>query len=171
MKRYVTDSFRPSDTEDICGIYNYFVENSAATFELCPLDVHAMRERLDAVAAEGHPCFVCRTEGRTAGFLWLHRWNWREACDATAEVTVYVAPGMEGQGVGSALMERLMEHARKAGLHVLVSCITLPNEASMALHRKFGFVQVSHFSQVGRKFGAWHDVCHMQLVLEQTVEE
>lgn len=165
MERYVVDDVRPSDAEDICGIYDYFVENSVATFELSPVDAAEMRERLAAVEAEGHPCFVCRKEGRVAGFLWLHRWNWREAYGATAEVTVYVAPGMEGQGIGSALMARLVEHAREAGLHVLVSCITLPNEASMALHRKFGFVQVSHFNEVGRKFGAWHDVCHMQLVL------
>lgn len=163
--RYEIDRVCHSDIEDICRIYNHFVENSTATFELRPVDALSMKERLDTVATEGHPCFVCRKGGITVGFLWLHRWNWREAYDATAEVTIYVAPGMSGEGIGSALMSRLMEHARRVGLHVLVSCITLPNEASMALHRKFGFVQVSHFNQVGRKFGEWHDVCHMQLVL------
>jgi len=165
MDKYIIDSVRPSDTGDICDIYDYFVENSAATFELRPVDEDTMNGRLSVIAAEGHPCFVCRNDGRVAGFIWFHRWNWREAYSATAEVTVYVAPGMDGRGIGSALMERLLAHAREAGLHVLVSCITLPNEASVALHRKFGFVQVSHFNEVGRKFGRWHDVCHMQLVL------
>ncbi len=165
MDKYIIDRVRPSDAGDICDIYNYFVENSAATFELRPVDERTMIERLSAIAAEGHPCFVCRSEGKVTGFLWLHRWNWREAYNATAEVTVYAAPGMDGRGIGSALMERLLVHAREVGLHVLVSCITLPNEASMALHRKFGFVQVSHFNEVGRKFGRWYDVCHMQLVL------
>ncbi len=168
MDRYVIDDVRRSDAEDICRIYNHYVENSVVTFELMPVDVRTMEERLDAIAAEGHPCFVCRDEGRAVGFLWLHRWNWREAYEATAEVTVYVAPGMDGRGIGSALMERLMVHARESGLHVLVSCITLPNEASVALHRKFGFVKVSHFNEVGRKFGGWHDVCHMQLVMEDS---
>lgn len=62
-------------------------------------------------------------------------------------------------------MERLIDECRQRGAHVLVACITGGNEASIKLHERMGFEQVSHFRQVGRKFGRWLDVVDLQLIL------
>lgn len=43
--------------------------------------------------------------------------------------------------------------------------IALPNEASVALHEKFGLRKVAHFEQVGFKFGRWIDVGYWQGLL------
>ena len=61
------------------------------------------------------------------------------------------------------LLPRLVE----TGCHVVLSCIALPNEASVGLHERFGFKKVAHFTEVGRKFERWVDVGYWQLLVNQ----
>jgi phosphinothricin acetyltransferase len=49
--------------------------------------------------------------------------------------------------------------------------ITLPNEASIALHRSAGFAPVGVFKSVGRKFDQWHDVAWFQRVLRESPQD
>lgn len=62
----------------------------------------------------------------------------------------------------------VIEHARAAGLHVLVGGVDASNAASIGLHLSLGFVQVAHFRQVGRKFGRWLDLAFLQLLLDDS---
>ena len=163
---YKINAYSQEDIEGIRSIYNHFITETAVSFETMPLTAGEMRERLSQIDAEGHVCFVCKDAGqRVVGFVWLHSWNWREAFKYTAELTIYVAPGFDGHGIGTALMEKIIDHARTHNLHTLVSCITMPNDASVRLHEKFGFERVAYFKEVGYKNASWHDVCHMQLML------
>lgn len=43
--------------------------------------------------------------------------------------------------------------------------MTLPNDASVALHRALGFEPVGVYRQVGFKHGRWHDVAWVQRLL------
>ncbi len=72
-----------------------------------------------------------------------------------------------GQGLGRALMRPVIDHARAAGLHVLIGGVDASNAASMGLHLSLGFEQVAHFRQVGRKFDRWLDLAFMQLLLDE----
>ncbi|TYA68086.1 GNAT family N-acetyltransferase, partial [Seonamhaeicola marinus] len=49
--------------------------------------------------------------------------------------------------------------------HTVLGVLTLPNEASVKLHEKFGFKKVAHLKQVGFKFDQWQDVGMYQLIL------
>ena len=99
------------------------------------------------------------------GYCYAHGWKKKQAYRQTAETTVYVKKGHTGKGIGQALMQQLIDASQKAGLHVLIACITYPNESSVRLHEKLGFKQVSRFNEVGRKFGQWLDIYDFQLVL------
>jgi L-amino acid N-acyltransferase YncA len=70
-----------------------------------------------------------------------------------------------GRGIGSRLYEELFASLREKSVHVVIGCIALPNEKSVALHEKFGMRKAAHFSQVGYKFGAWQDVGYWQVTL------
>ena len=83
----------------------------------------------------------------------------------TLETTVYLSPDYLGRGIGKRLMRELIEACRRNGYRALIACITAGNEASIALHTGLGFKQVSHFEQVGRKFGRWLDVVDYELLL------
>jgi phosphinothricin acetyltransferase len=63
-------------------------------------------------------------------------------------------------------MQVLIEECRQHNYHTLIACITACNTASCSLHSKLGFTQVSHFKEVGMKFGEWLDVADYELILK-----
>jgi phosphinothricin acetyltransferase len=73
-------------------------------------------------------------------------------------MTVYVAADATGKGIGTALYRDLFPRLAKQDVHRALAGITLPNPASLALHARFGFRQVAHFTENGRKLGRYWDV-------------
>lgn len=112
-----------------------------------------------------YPYFVWEENGQILGYCYAHAWKERAAYSRTWETTIYLSPKAKAQGIGSALMHRLIEASRNAGCHVLIACITGNNSESRTFHEKLGFRKVSHFAQVGYKFGQWLDVTDYQLTL------
>lgn len=152
------------DARAIAGIYNEYVRTSTATFETEPVSVQEMSRRIGEISAI-YPYFVYEEDGIVLGYCYAHGWKERTAYSLTWETTVYVDNASQGRGIGWQLMEHLIEACRQAGAHVLVACITGGNEKSVRLHQWLGFQQVSHFRQVGLKFGHWLDVVDFQLSL------
>lgn len=162
---------RVADAAVIADIYNHYVVETTVSFELQPVTAEEMRERIVAISAL-HPYLVCEDKGgRVVGYCYAHPWKEREAYDKTWETTVYVSPTGLGRGVGRMLMERLVFECRNMGCHALVACITADNERSVDFHASIGFVRVSCFRQVGRKFGRWLDVVDYELLLADAVEK
>ena len=85
-------------------------------------------------------------------------WNGRAAYQWTVEATVYVDPSRQRRGVGDALYTELLARLRRQGFHSAVGVIALPNEPSVRLHERHGFVRVGRLIEAGYKLGAWHDV-------------
>ncbi len=81
------------------------------------------------------------------------------------EHSVYVAEAAQRRGIASALLAALEAEARRTEMHVMLGGVAADNEASLALHRKHGFVETARMPEVGRKFGRWLDLVFMQKVL------
>ena len=152
---------KPEDAAAVAALYNHYVLHSTASFETEPLDAEQMRSRLESATAR----LVCEREGAIVGFGYTHDWKERAAYRHTQEVTVYVASDSTGLGIGRRLVERLVAACRTTECHALVACITADNEPSRRLFESIGFRRVSHFEQVGRKFGRWLDVVDYELLL------
>lgn len=153
-----------NDAQAIAEIYNHYVQHTCITFETEPISVNEMSDRIRNISSQ-YPYFVYESEGEILGYCYAHGWKEKQAYRNTAETTVYVRNRCTHQGIGQALMHKLIEASRDTGLHVLIACITYPNEASARLHEKLGFRQVSRFYEVGRKFGQWLDIYDFQLIL------
>jgi L-amino acid N-acyltransferase YncA len=82
------------------------------------------------------------------------------------KVTVYLNNHAVGKQIGSKLYTKLLNQLKIQNYHVVIGGLTLPNEASVKLHEKFGFTQVAHFKEVGLKFDTWLDVGFWQLTLD-----
>ena len=106
--------------------------------------------------------FVGEEGGRILGYAGTGKFRHKAAYDTTAEVTVYCAPDATGCGIGRMMYQRLFDALRNEDLRRLVAGITIPNEASIALHRRFGFREVGVFSENGRKFDRYWDVLWME---------
>jgi L-amino acid N-acyltransferase YncA len=152
------------DASAICAIYNPYVLETAITFEQTPVAEAAMSLRIREYAAL-YPWLVAEADGKVVAYAYATRWRTRAAYDYTLESTIYVDEAYTGRGIAKPLYAALLNALKANGMHAVVGCIALPNEASVALHEKCGFVKVAHFPQVGRKFERWVDVGFWQATL------
>ena len=153
---------RPATLDDLPGlteIYNYYVVNTPITFDLEPWSVDRRRAWFDDFAEKGpHRLFVAEEAGRVLGYACSHGFRPKKAYETTVETTIYLAHDATGRGIGRALYDALFDALRGEDLRMLVAGITLPNDASVALHAAFGFQRIGIMHAVGRKFGRYWDV-------------
>jgi phosphinothricin acetyltransferase len=157
---------RPAERSDlarITEIYNYYVINTPITFDLKPVTVE---ER--AVWFDNHNdgaryrLLVAEEGGRVLGFAGTGRFRDKAAYDTSVETTIYCAQEATGRGIGSMMYRALFEALRNEDINRILGGITMPNEASVKIHERFGFKPVGTFSGVGRKFGKYWDVLWME---------
>ncbi len=79
----------------------------------------------------------------------------------TVEHSVYVAAEAQRRGIGAALLDALVQRARKLGMETMVGAVDSSNVASIALHEKAGFELQGMLKGVGRKFGKRLDLAFL----------
>jgi L-amino acid N-acyltransferase YncA len=106
--------------------------------------------------------FVAKWDDVVVGWVALAPVSHRRVYAGVAEVSVYVADGARGQGVGRALLTAVVRSSEEAGLWTLQTGIFPENEASLALHRALGFREVGIRERIGRHHGVWRDVIFLE---------
>jgi L-amino acid N-acyltransferase YncA len=154
-----------SDAVAITAIYNSYITETVITFEEAPIDSEEMARRIEDVRSTSLPWLVAEENGRVVGYAYAAPWKVRAAYRFSVEITIYLAPDNVGRGIGSLLYSRLISSLQTLGAHAVIGGIALPNEASVALHERFGFQKVAHFQQVGFKFNRWIDVAYWERIL------
>ena len=152
------------DGASCAAIYAPFVRDTPITFEEQPPDGDEMRMRIEAVSAR-YPWLVAEDDGTVVGYAYGARHRERAAYRWAAEVTAYIAPAWHRRGIGRELYAALLELLRRQHVQVACAGITLPNQASVALHEACGFEPVGVFRRIGWKAGRWHDVGWWELEL------
>jgi L-amino acid N-acyltransferase YncA len=166
MDQVTIRSATEADLPDLLEIYNDAILHTTASYDYEPHTLAMRRTWYDTKMAQGVPIFVAERQGRVIGFSSFGPFRAWAAYQYTVELSIYVAASDRGRGVGKQLMKPLIEAARAMNMHVMVAGIDATNEASLRLHRSFGFQEVAHFSQVGHKFGRWLDLKFLQLILD-----
>jgi phosphinothricin acetyltransferase len=152
------------DAEGVRAVYNHYVTESTALFDLVPRTLDEQVAWIDQHSG-GHPAVVADLDGEVVGFGSLSTFRSRPAYATTVEDSVYVLESHQGAGIGRRLLEELLRLAEAHGFHSVVARITGENDASIALHAGCGFSVVGREREVGRKFGRWLDVVEMQRML------
>ncbi|GGZ00739.1 GNAT family N-acetyltransferase [Streptomyces nitrosporeus] len=154
-----------ADLEALTDMYNGYIRTTAITFDTEPLTVEARRPWLLAHPETGpHRLLVATVlqgEGRgerLLGYATSGPFRPKAAYSTSVEVSVYCAPEAGGRGIGTRLYEALFEALEGEDVHRAYAGVTMPNEASVRLHARFGFTAVGIYHEVGRKFGRYHDV-------------
>jgi len=161
-------SIRPfawRDVPEITDIYRHYVANSTATFDLEAPGETFMAEKFGHIADLGHPVIVAERDGRVLGYAYASIYRPRPAYRFTCEDSVYCAPDAHGQGIGTALLNRVFEMSREFGFKQMIAVITGESAGSIRLHEKLGFRVVGTYDKVGYKFDRWLDIVHMQKAL------
>lgn len=149
------------DAAAMLEIYRPIVEDTATSFELVVPTVDEFATRIEKYIST-HEWLVAEVDGDPGGYAYASPHRPREAYRFSAEVSVYVHPHFRGKGVGKKLYTALFDSIRKLGFHYAYAGITLPNDASVALHKACGFSEIGTFSEVGFKYDSWHDVSWWQ---------
>lgn len=146
------------DAAAIAAIYRPYVEDSRVSFEERAPNAGEMAARIRGDDPGYHPWFVAEEDGELLGYAASSPFRTRPAYRWTVETGIYLAPGAQGRGLGRALLTRLLEMLEQQNYVAAIGAIALPNEASVALHHKLGFVHAGTYGGVGFKMGEWLDV-------------
>lgn len=145
------------DAAALVAIYRPYVEDTAISFELEVPSVCAFAERI-AKAQSKWAWLVAERAGQLAGYAYGTEHRAREAYAYSVETSAYVHRDHHRAGIARALYVALLERLEALGFANAYAGTTLPNEASVGLHRHLGFEPIGVFPRVGYKFGQWHDV-------------
>lgn len=154
-----------ADVAAIVTITNDAILTTTAHWNIRPVTAEERLAWMAERRARGFPVLVAERAGDVVGFASFAQFRPFEGYAHTVEHGLYVAREAQRQGVGSALLGKLIERARAYAAHVMVAGIEAGNEPSLALHARFGFVRVGLMPEVGRKFDRWLDLVLMQRVL------
>jgi phosphinothricin acetyltransferase len=156
-----------ADVVTLTDIYNYYVITSPATFDVEPLSLDTRLEWFSHYAASGpHRLFVARRDANVVGYASSSRLAARAAYATSVETSVYVQVDARGQRIGTRLYLALFEALRNERVHRAYAQVTLPNHASVALHRRFGFREIGIQNEVGAKFGEYWSVQLFEKLLD-----
>jgi L-amino acid N-acyltransferase YncA len=158
MSLLIRDSV-PQDVVAIAGIFGHAVLHGNASFESDPPGAAEVGRRRDALLAAGFPFLVAEdAAGRVVGYCSVGTYRPRPGYRFTVEDSVYVAPDCQGQGIGGAMLPRLIERCEHAGFRLMVAVIgDSANHASIRLHAGCGFRHAGVLPAIGWKHGRWLD--------------
>jgi phosphinothricin acetyltransferase len=147
------------DLERINDISNQYIRETHYNFELEPMTMEARREWFSHYSDHGrHRLLVGLAGDRVIGYASSSRYRPKHGYDTSVETSIYLDPEAVGRRAGSKLYEALFKSLEHEEIHRAYAGIALPNPASIALHERFGFKRVAHFTEQGRKFDSYWDV-------------
>ena len=141
----------PSDAKELLAIYAPYVADTTITFEYDIPSISEFTNRIKNIS-KSFPYLVAEENGKVVGY----------AYDWTCELSIYLDKDARSKKIGSQLYDTLEKELVSQGYVNLLACISLPNDISIAFHKKRGFNQVAHFPKIGFKFEQWHDIVWLQ---------
>jgi len=148
------------DWEQIVEIYNYYIVNTSYNFDY---DVYTVQSRLSWFEQFQNQSVYQLLVGinesdQVVAYAATTPFGQNAGYHTSANISIYCHPDYIKAGLGSRLLERIIEQCKSTGIHNLYAGITVSNDSSMKLFRKYNFIQVAHFNEVGYKFNQFWDV-------------
>ena len=158
----------PADLPHVREIYNHYVLNSTVTFDEKPMTLAEIRRKYAKLDKLGMPFIVAVSPGgQVLGYAYVYPWKEKAAYRFTVENSIYLGPASTGKGLGKVLMRELMDTSKAAGVKEIIAVIADRGaEASIRMHKDFGFKDIGHMGRVGFKFGRWLGTVLMQKSLK-----
>lgn len=154
-----------NDLQVVKNIYDHYILNTTATFHINPITINELKEFI-FVSHPVYKSYIIQFQNITCGYCFLTQYKKRPAYNRTAEITVYLKPGMTGKGIGSETLRFLEKKAKQVGIKNIVGIITGENDGSIRLFEKSGYQKCAHFKNIGEKFGRILDVVAYQKEIE-----
>lgn len=151
------------DASDLLKIYEYYILNTAITFEIEIPSVEEFKERIKEISSF-YPYLVLEDNNKIYGYAYAHPYIKRNACIHDVEISIYLDNDLKGNGYGTILYNALEDALRKMNIINLYSAIAYKehlkyiNDNSIKFHEKHGYERVGFFLNAGYKFNCWYDL-------------
>jgi L-amino acid N-acyltransferase YncA len=156
------------DLPALRALFNALIPTTTVAWRDHEATADEMASWFEQQHADGHPVLVADHDGAVVGYTCWSTFRGGPRFPGyrhTVELTVHVDEGHHGQGVGRALLERLVDEAARRDVHALVAAVDADNAGSIAFHRSLGFAEVARMPEVGRKFDRWLDLVLLQRIV------
>ena len=151
MNHLVIRAIESQDMPRVNEIYNMYIVGSHVSFDTEAWADERRAAWLNAKMEAGYPVLVAEIDGLVVGAAWAGVWRDKDAYADSTETTVVFDSDFTGEGTGTVLYAQLIEELRTRGFHRAYAVIALPNDASIALHRKLGYTEIGVLDEVGYK--------------------
>jgi L-amino acid N-acyltransferase len=155
----------PQDAGAIAAIWNHVIRETAATFNAEEKSVSDIAAIVTARQVAGRAFVVAQEAGGVVGFATYDQFRGGVGYRHSMEHTVHFLPVAHGRGFGRALLAALEDHARMAGVHVMIAGVSSENQAGRRFHEAMGYQLSGTVPQVGHKFGRWMDLWLLHKIL------
>ncbi len=160
--KIIFETARMADAAAIARIWNPVIRDTLITFNSQEKTDQEVADYIRTRQENGYGVFVAKTDGDCVGFASYGQFRGGIGYAKTMEHTIILAPGFRGQGVGRALLARVEDHARGAGVHSIFAGVSAANPEGIAFHEKLGYQRICDLPQVGYKFGRYIDLVLLQ---------
>jgi L-amino acid N-acyltransferase YncA len=158
-----------ADLEWVRDIYNFYIENSTATYYTEKIPVTELKEFIPVLHRK-YKSYKIMVDHEPCGFCYISQYKKRQAYDRTAELSLYLKSEYTGKGIGKIVLEHLEKAAVNNGISVLIGIISGDNQNSIRLFEKNGYEKCAHYKQIGEKFNKILDVISYQKILQYPEE-
>ena len=163
-----------NNTKDILKIYEYYVLNTAISFEYSVPTVVEFKNRIENTLKK-YPYLVALIDNKVVGYAYAGSFVGREAYRFSAELTVYVDKDYQKIGIGKLLYKELEIRLKDMGIKNLYACVGVPVEKddeylnfnSVQFHEHLGFKQVGEFHKCGYKFDRWYNMVWLEKIIKE----
>ncbi len=159
------------DSSELLKIYEYYVLNTAITFEVVPPTLDEFKEIINKISSK-YPYICIVDDGVIKGYAYSHEFYGREAYKYSNEVTIYIDNNSKGKGYGRLLYNELEKRLKNNGVLNLYACIASPveidkylNNNSEEFHKHFGYKRIGLFTKCGYKFNTWYNMIWMEKII------
>ena len=151
-----------NDVPTMREIFNEVLRNSNSIYREEEVSLEERYSWFDEKISHGFPIFGAYDGEKLIAYAGYGSWRAAQGYRKTVELTIYVDSAYRGSGVGSKLMQTVIDQAKNDGLHVMIGAIDSKNIDSINFHKKFGFVETARMPEVALKHGQWLDLIFMQ---------
>eukprot|EP00835_Amoeboradix_gromovi_P004816 NODE_402_length_9320_cov_0.440252.p6 type:complete len:182 gc:universal NODE_402_length_9320_cov_0.440252:8539-9084(+) len=154
------------DAEAIRDIYSPAICGSATSFEVEIPSIAEMQNRIREIL-NTLPWLVCEHDGIVIGYSYASPHHHRKAYQYSVDAAIYIHKDWQSKGVGKLLLTKLFDCLKTLGYYNVYAGITIPNPASLALHKRMGMEVVGTYKKIGYKYEKWHDVLWLHGTLQE----
>ena len=168
---------RKEDAGRLLEIYDYYVRNTAVSFEYETPSLEEFTGRMEHTLTQ-YPYLVLVRDGRIDGYAYAGPFKGRAAYGWSCEISIYLDRNARKCGLGRILSEALEEELKKMGILNVYGCIAYPEKDDEYLttnsadyHAHLGFRTVGVFRQCAYKFGRWYNMIWMEKTIGEHTDQ